>query len=225
VRENMAFQERNGRKASVNGISEADAVTRYKSLLETEYNATDVPDRGEYVLTHKRIRLSDGNQLDIIVYSSDVIYVSGSAQIEEAKFGDMATRIIQLALQAVTKLEKVRPVSLKRAQCLLDFTKTLDVDDEYQRMAMLILTDTCNEIVLREIMQALKIEGPPLEEGIPDKIKRIKAKGYLVIGEDEIKNLREERNRVVHHGEIPVKDQALQALKVAEKVIRSVGTA
>jgi hypothetical protein len=55
------------------------------------------------------------------------------------------------------------------------------------------------QVIARSDARAtMSIKGPPLEEGIPEKIKKIKAKGYTIIGEDEIKNLREERNRAIN---------------------------
>jgi hypothetical protein len=89
-------------------------------------------------------------------------------------------------------------------------------------MVAIILSDTCHEIVLREQMKELNIEGAPLDEGIPDKIKRIKDKGYAIIEEDAIKNLRETRNRIVHYGEVPHRGQAEEALKIAKQVLKSV---
>lgn len=61
-----------------------------------------------------------------------------------------------------------------------------------------------------------------MDEGIPDKIRRLKEKGYLVPKEREIGNLREIRNRVVHHGDIPDKSQAEEALRIAQIVLKSV---
>ncbi|MDH5771334.1 MAG: hypothetical protein OEZ25_08625 [Candidatus Bathyarchaeota archaeon] len=220
----MSKPKRKDRKAEVKGISSEYAIKRYKVVLEGELDADDVPDKGEYVLLHKRIKLPQRNQVDIIVYSSEIIYVSGSAYVDEHTFGPLATRIIELAQQAVSSLEDVRPISVQRAKSIYGFACKLDPDDEYQRMVMIVLADTCNEIILREQMKAMNIEGAPLDEGIPDKIKRIKAKGGVVAHESKIKNRREERNRVVHYGDVPHKGQASEALKVAEAVINSVGT-
>jgi len=213
---------RKDRKAEVDGISSEAAIKRYKVFLENEFGAEDVRDRGEYVLLHKRIKMPERKSVDVIVYTTSRIYVSGSAYIEEDEFASMATRIIQLAQQATTPLEIKRPISTKIAECILEFAKTLDLDDEYVRMVAFILSDTCNEVILREQMEALNIEGAPLDEGIPDKIKRIKKKGYTVIAEDAIVNLRKRRNRIVHYGEIPHKGETEEALKTAEQVLESV---
>jgi len=84
---------------------------------------------------------------------------------------------------------------------------------------MVILADISNEIVLTEKMRSLKIEGQPLEEGIPGKVKRIKGKEGFVYRENEILNIRELRNQVVHLGSIPDKGQAERALEVARDVL------
>jgi hypothetical protein len=218
----MSKPKRNYRKAEVKDITSEAAVQRYKRFLESEFKADDAADKGEYVLLHKRIKLPEKKLVDIIVYSTGAIFVSGSAYLDEKEFAKMATKIIQLAQQATVPLEQIRPVSIQRVKCILDFARKLNLDDEYERMVAVILSDTCNEIVLREQMKALQIEGAPLDEGIPEKIKRIRDKGFSVFAEDPIKNLREARNRVVHYGEVPYKEQAEEALKIAEQVCKSV---
>jgi hypothetical protein len=214
--------KRKERRAEVKGISGKTAIKRYGAYLEDEFNAGDIADSGQYVLLHKRIKLPEKRSIDIIIYTTDRIYVSGSAYIEEADFGSTATRIIQLAQQATTPLEQVRPISVQQAKCILDFAEKLNLGDGYQRMVAIILSDTCNEIVLREQMKALKIQGVPLDAGIPEKIERIKDKGYAVVAEGAMKDLRETRNRVVHYGDVPHEGQATEALKVARKVLKSV---
>lgn len=219
----MSKPRRNDRKAQVVDISSERATKRYKSLLESAFNAIDILDRGEYVTLHKRIKLLDKKTVDIVVYSTDTIYVSGSAQISSTDFAQIATKTIELAQQAISPpLEQVRPISVKSAKDILGFAKKLDLDKEYERMIAIILSDTCNEIVLREKMKALKIGGPPLDDNIYEKIKRLKGKGCLILNEEGIKNLRETRNRIVHYGDIPHKGQAEESLVIADNVLQSV---
>jgi hypothetical protein len=219
----LSKPKRNDRKAEVAGISSEEATKRYKYLLERALNAVDIPDRGEYVTLHKRIKLRDKKTIDIIVYSTNTIYVSGSALMSSIEFGQIATKVIELAQQAVAlPLEQVRPISVKSAQDILEFTRKLDLDKEYERMITIILSDTCNEIVLREKMKALKIGGAALDDNIYGKIKRLKDKGCPVPNEEGITNLRETRNRIVHYGEIPHRGQAEKSLAIAKSVLESV---
>jgi hypothetical protein len=219
----MSKRKRNDRKAEVIGISSGESIKRYKVLLENEFSTVDVSDRGEYVSLHKRIKLPDRMFVDVIVYSTDTIYVSGSAYIEPEEFARIATKTIELAQQANTApLEQMRPISVQRAKDILEFAKHLDLDKEYERMIVIILSDTCNEIVLREKMKALNIDGAPLDDNIPEKIKRLKVKGCQIVDEEAIKNLRETRNRIVHYGDIPHRGQAEESLKIANHVLQSV---
>ena len=219
----MSKPKRNDRKAEVIGISSGESTKRYKVLLENVFGAVDVPDKGEYVLLHKRIKLPEKMFVDVIVYSTDTIYVSGSAYIESEEFALIATKTIELAQQANTApLEQMRPISVQRAKDILEFAKHLDLDKEYERMIVIILSDTCNEIVLREKMKTLNIDGAPLDDNIPEKIKRLKVKGCQIVDEEAIKNLRETRNRIVHYGDIPHRGQAEESLRIAEHVLQSV---
>jgi len=218
----MDKPRRNERKAVVKDIASEAALPRFRVFLESEFSAEVVPDKGQYVSLHKRIRLPDKKSINVRVHSTNGIYVSGSPLIDEKEFAAIATRVIQLAQQATIPLEQIRPISIQRAKCILDFARKLNLDNEYERMVTIILSDTCNEIILREQMKALHIEGVPLEEGIPEKIKRLKDKGCPIVAEEPMKNLRETRNRIVHHGDVPQKEQAAEALKIADQVLSSV---
>jgi hypothetical protein len=81
-------------------------------------------------------------------------------------------------------------------------------------MVIVILCDTANEIILREQMKALGIQRPPLDEGIPEKIKRIEGKGQVVYRSEEVKNIKDLRNGIVHRGDIPDKSQAEKCLEI-----------
>jgi hypothetical protein len=96
------------------------------------------------------------------------------------------------------------------------------LDKDYERMIAIILSDTSNEIVLREKMRAYQIGGAALDDSIPEKIRRLKEKGCQIVEEAAIKDLRGARNRIVHYGEIPHKGQAEECLKVADRVLQSV---
>jgi len=219
----LSKPKRNDRKAEVIGISSGESIKRYKMLLEQEFGAVDIPDKGQYTSLHKRIKLPERMFVDVIAYSTDTIYVSGSAYIESEDFARIATRAIELAQQANTPpLEQMRPISVQRAKDLLGFAKNLNLDKDYERMIAIILADTCNEIVLREKMKAMNIDGAPLDDNIPEKIKRLRVKGCQVVDEDAIKNVRETRNRIVHYGDIPHKGQAEESLKIADHVLQSV---
>ncbi|MGA2308507.1 MAG: hypothetical protein ABSG57_03035 [Candidatus Bathyarchaeia archaeon] len=218
----MSKPNRSDRKAEVGGISSSNSIKRYSALLENKLGAFDVKDNGEYVLLHKRIRLPAKKFIDAIVYSTDRIYISGSAYIDSDEFGQNATRIVELAQQAISPVENVRPISIQSAKDILDFAKHLNLDKDYERMIAIILSDTSNEIVLREKMKAFQIAGVALDDSIPEKIRRLREKGCQFVEEVGIKNLREIRNKIVHYGEIPHKGQAEECLKLADRVLRSV---
>jgi len=215
----LSKTKRPERKAKVTGISSEEAIKRFKYFLSKDFHSVMVEDRGQYVILHERIHLGDKNYMDVIVYTTDTIFISASPLVFLDTFNDIATKMVRAAQQSVTRLAEIRPLALQRAKNILGFASNLNLDDEYQRMVVVILADTSNEIVLREQMKALGIEGPPLDEGIPQKIMRIKDKGVIVYNEDEIKSVRELRNRIVHYGDIPDKTQATKALNIAQSVL------
>ena len=218
----MSKTKRHQRTAKVSGVSSSGPTKRFVDFMREEFHSKKVIDKGEYVVLHERIDFGERRYLDVIAYTTDKIYISASPFLPPNIFSQTATRIVELAQQSVKPLEETRPLSVKRAKNLVGFASGMNFDDEFQRIVMIILADTSNEIVLREMMKSAKIKGAPLDEGIPQKIKRLKDKGYVILKKDEIENLRELRNRVVHYGDIPDKSQAEEAIKIARSVIESV---
>ena len=213
----MSRPKRHERKAKVPEISAN--IDRFKYFLSDVFRLTKVEDRGEYVVMHERVPLQNKHSMEVIVYTTDRIYLSASPLVSAETFNRVATEVIRLAQQSTTRLAKVRPLTLQRARSILDFASKLDPTNDFERMVVVILADTSNEISLREQMRAAHIGGTALDYGIPDKIKCLKKKGEVVFKADEIKNVRELRNGIVHQGNIPDKTQAINTLKIAQSVL------
>lgn len=217
----MGKSKRHERKAKVSGISSADALKRFVRFLGEVYDFRQVEDKGPYVVLHGRILLPDENNIDVIVYTTDRMFLPASPYVHSSTFDQIATRVIGIAQSSINKLAEARPLTFQRATSILEFASTLKLDNEFQKMVMVILADTSNEIVLTEQMKALKIGGPPLAEGIPDKIKRLESKGKVVYKKREIISTRELRNGIVHRGDIPDRTQTTRALEIAKNVLES----
>ncbi|KPV62196.1 MAG: hypothetical protein AOA66_1435 [Candidatus Bathyarchaeota archaeon BA2] len=93
----MSKLKRYERKAVVSGISAADAMGRFKYRLSKELGSTKVEDKGQYVVLHERIRLRNRDFMDVIVYTTDRMYISASPRISSEAFNDMATKIVRMA--------------------------------------------------------------------------------------------------------------------------------
>jgi len=215
----MSKPRRLEKRVTVQGASNPENVEKFTYFLSKAYSCKPVEDRGPYVSTHKRLHLPEGFDIDVIVYTNDTVFISSSPITPVAIFNGVVLKVSEIAEYSVKTIEAIRPLTLERVKDLMDFTSTLDTSDEHQRMVAVILSDTSNEIVLREQMKSLGIKGDPLEAGIPDKIRKIKEKGEGVYKEDEIKNVRELRNEIAHYGSIPTRDQAAKALEIAKDVL------
>ena len=208
-----------GRTVKIIGIKEPKNIQRFEHFIKKSFRCESVEDLGNYVVTH--LRIHDVRPVDVIVYTSNKIYITGSPLMHPDTFNRIATKVAEIAQESVTGLVKERPITLQRAGGILEFASKLNPDDEFERMVIVILADTSNEIVLTEKMKALEIKGTPLEEGVPTKIEYIKKKGKNVYRESEIKNIRALRNDIVHHGNIPLAAQARESLKIALDVLEN----
>lgn len=217
----MSKLERHNRSIKVPGISEENAIKRFEYALRSKFKSERREDKGSYVVYHGRVTVEDDRNVDVIVYTSGKIVISGSPHISLDAFNGIATNVGQLAQQSLKKLEQTRPITCQRARSILNFALELDPDNEYARMVIVILADTSNEIVLTEKMRDLKMKGSVLNEGIPDKIRHLKKKTEIVYKEQGILNIREFRNGIVHSGNIPARQQAVDAIEIAKDVLEN----
>jgi len=211
---NMSNPIINQRKIKIGSISEADNLRRFERNLVESWKAKKVEDKGQYVLTHLRIPLFGNHNLEVMVYTSDIVFISTSPNAASGEFDRMAELVAKAADSAKRSVSAMRPITVLRAKSLLEFAKQLKLDDENQRMVAVITSDISNEVMLTERMKAEGIQGPPLSEGIPNKIALLQKKGVNVPRAKEVVNTRELRNLIVHNGQIPDKAQAQKCLEV-----------
>jgi hypothetical protein len=192
----------------------SENFARLLHFLEEKYKCKRIEDKGEYVVGHCRIGLQEDQEIDVVAFTSDTLLIRASPKTPSELFHTVCSAVEKLAGQATTSVSAARPLTTQRAKTILDYASKLDLHNEIQRMVIVILCDTVNEIILREQMKALEIQGPPLDEGIPEKIERIEGKGQVVYRSAQVKNIRELRNGIVHQGNIPDKSQAEKCLEV-----------
>lgn len=203
------------KKVEIPKISEDENPARLSGFLEEKYGCKRIEDKGEYVAIHCRIKPQRDEEIDVVVYTNGTVLIRASPKTPNDLFENICSAVEKLARQAVAPVSTTRPLTAHRAKTILDYASKLELSDETQRMVVVILCDTANEIILTEQMRALGIQGPPLEEGIPEKTKRIEDKGQVVYRSGEVKNMRELRNGIVHRGNIPDRDQTAKCVEIA----------
>jgi hypothetical protein len=219
----MSKKDRHERKITVKGISEPKALERLESSLANRFMLKKIDDRGQYVLRHLKITtLGEPKTADVIVYTSEKIFISASPSLPDEDFKSIADVIARIIQDSTQSLKETRPVTVARAESIFKFAKGIGLDDEYKRMVAVILTDTSIEITLTEKLKSYRVSGPTLEQGVPEKIKMIEEKGGAVASKDDIINIRDLRNGIVHKGEIPTEEQCQMALKVAQEYLNSI---
>ncbi len=202
----------------MSGISQSGPLKRFEGQVQSSWKGKKVDDKGQYVLTHLRIPLSAEHNVDVIVYSTETILISSSPNLPRDQFERVADQVARTAQTSLAPVSVARPVTALRARSLLDYSKSLNLDNELERMISVVICDTSNEILLTERMKEMGIQGPPLEEGIPRKISILEEKSFKVYRASDIKNVRESRNSIVHKGQIPHKIEAQTCLEVSNDV-------
>ncbi len=209
-----------GKTETIKGLSEKSALDKFLYNLRNNFSAQQTTDRGQgqYVLAHERIN-ADGDDIDVIVYSSSKVYITASSKMNPTKFNGIASTIVESARKSTTTIKKKRALQLQRVDTIVSFISSINLGDEGHRMIAVVLADTSNEIVITEYMKNLQIQGPPLEDNLPNKIKYLQNKGENVYREDDIRQVRTVRNAVVHQGSIPDKKQAQAAIDISKDIL------
>jgi len=219
--------------ASVEGISSAEAIKWFETMLENTFGITDIPDKAEHTLLHKLILLPKKQSVHVTVCSGDVVRVFGKIAAWELE--GWRAKMVQLAEQAVIHPEEGHTMAVQRAREILGFVNELDLSDGRQRKMAVILSEICSEIVVREKLRALNIDCAPFDEGITGRTRELLVEEQLgnrrhavvdVATMEElrqtrspIKELRQMRNLIVHDGEKCGKEEAEEALRIATNAI------
>jgi hypothetical protein len=207
------------KKVNVGAISKPKHLQRLARLFQEKYRCKSIDDKGDHVAGHWRVIPEEDQEIDIVVYTTDLVMIRASPRVADDIFNRQSVVIEGLAKQATTPVSKIRPLTIQRARTIFEYASKLDLAVDGHRMVAVVLCDTSNEILLREQMIALGIQGSPLDSGIPDKIRTIESKGQAVYRSAEIKNIRDLRNGIVHRGEIPDQTQAGKCVEITCDVL------
>jgi hypothetical protein len=208
-----------GKSFVVEGVSGSEALGLLKSMLLSSHGGKQIPDAGQYTAIHLRIPVAKDTTADVIVFSTDKIFVSASPNFGQSNFDSLAKEVEEVAGRCAKPLGKAKPLEKLRAEELLGYALGLDLEQDKERMVAVIIADTADEIVLTAKMKSLKIAGEALKAGIPDKIKYIRDKKEGVYMESEIKQIRDLRNGIAHSGNIPTHKEAKQVLEWAQEFV------
>ena len=206
---------------SIPRILDIDCQKRFKMLLQQQFHVTEVANKGETVIFHYKVEDESEIKVDIILYTTGNLCLSSSPKIEKRTFTLLENIIYNMAVQCIETLSETRPMTYLRATSILEFALNLDSAVDHNRMVLVILCDTANEILLTELLLKSKIKGPPLDESISEKIKRLEKKGIVIPIKDHILSIRNLRNDVVHKGVIPDINQRDAVAEKTQKFIET----
>lgn len=192
---------------------------KFIDFIGKKHSFSSVRDRGKYITKHIRVYLEDGSSSDVSLFSTDTIVVTATPKADKKAFDSFFEDVKKCANSCIKSIKSSRPLALICAENLIEHVNNLDTNVDTERIVAVILSDTANEIVLREKLRIHRVNGSALDDGIPKKIERLKAKKEEVYRESEIIDVRDLRNNVVHKGIIPSKDQTIKVIEISSDFI------
>lgn len=209
----MSKQPAKRLKFGIDGFAKPSSIGKFSGMVAAKYETKVLDDKGEYTSLHLRVTAYPDQRVEVILYSTGTLTVSCSPYLDTGRFEAFARDIEKMAKSSTQSVGESRPLAVVIAKELNEFAHKFDTADERQRMVAVIVSDTANEIVLREMMISQGIEGEALEKGVPKKIEYLEGKGEIVYMKEQVKQIRELRNGIAHRGTIPSKEQANMAIK------------
>lgn len=208
-------------KIGIDGFAKPGSVNKFKAMVTGKYETKVLDDKSEYTSLHLRVTVYSNQSAEVILYTTGTLTVSCSPYLDTPKFEAFAADIQKIAKSSTRSVGETRALAVVRARELNEYAQKFDTADDLQRMVAVIVSDTSNEIILREKMISLGIQGDPLEDGVPKKIEHLEKKGETVLMKDKVKQVRELRNDIAHRGSIPSKEQANMAIKWSTEFVNA----
>ena len=156
------------------------------------------------------------------------IYTTGKIQIQSSKenpfFKEVKEKIEIIIKTLVLKFSKNIHHLIRRAKTLSEYIDKLDIKEDVNRMATIIICDTSCEILLKVRVELIcnKKVISKRDVNLEDRkeiFRFIAKKGYIEVLEKKIEDLRELRNKLVHQGDIPSQDDAIYAKEILNKFL------
>ena len=179
-------------------------------------------DEKEIQNAHQLKIMNNGDTVTVNVFTTGKVQVQSS---EENPFFKEVNENIKLIINTFDlKFNKNTHHLINRAKTLSEYINTLDIEQDVNRMASIIISDTSCEILLKVRVELIcdKKAIPKRNVDLDDRKKIfrfITEKSYIEVLEKKIKDLRELRNKLVHQGDIPSRNDSIFAKEILSKYL------
>lgn len=175
--------------------------------------------------------IQHAHQLKIMDKSDVVtlnIYTTGKVQVQSSQenlfFKKVKENVKRIKDTLDLKFSKNTHHLINRAKTLSEYIALLKIEHDVHRMATIIISDTACEILLKVRIELIcnKKDIQKREVNLEDRKKIfefITKKGYIEVLEDKLRDLRELRNKLVHQGDIPSRDDVVFAKDILNKYL------
>lgn len=156
------------------------------------------------------------------------VYTTGKVQVQSSQenpfLNEVNENIKRVKNALGLKFNRNSHHLIIRAKTLFDYVAVLDIEQNVNRMAAIIICDTACEILLKVRIELIcdKKNIPKRGVNIEDRktiFEFIFNKGYIEVLEKKLKILREIRNKLVHQGDMPTQDDVSFAKDVLCKFL------
>lgn len=196
------------RKEVISNISDAEHLAKFQRLLSQKHNAKMEPVTQDYMILRTKIYVAPKTPITLSVFTTDKLFFQVSPKIPVETFNSTVESILSLARQSVEILTKKATPTTLRAEQLLNYVESLNLDNEVERMITVFLCDIVIDLLLIEKLRSFRITDRKLLEGyIPTKLKALRKK--ITIPRDaDIERLHIMRNGIAHGADIVSKSEA-----------------
>lgn len=195
---------------NVPGICDPVCLKKLKALLSQYFNVEADDNIAEHMSFKARInRTGLPKDIHIEIFVNENVEFKASPEVKDL-FQKVCSEIKSILTEAVNLLSRQDTVRVNRARRIMEYMRTVSVENEIERMVVVTLCDIVLDLLVTEKLSHFAHKRQDLDnESVGAKLGMLQNQYKIPIYRPKaIRDIRELRNRVAHGGTSPVTDEA-----------------
>lgn len=189
---------------NVPGICDSACLRKLKFMLSKFFTVNE--DRIPTNMSFKAIleRTDLPREVHLEVYTNNKVEIKASPEV--TSFSAICNEIETVLREAVTVCSRNSTLRTQRAERILAYTQSISVNTEVERMIVVTLCDIILDLLVTEKLSSFTRKREDLEnESVGVKLALLEKQYHVpVYRPNDIRDIRELRNKIAHGGASPV---------------------
>ncbi len=198
------------RQITIPGICDSYCLKKLEFLLSQKFAISkdlNLPLRMVFKTELRRVGLQ--REVHVEVFTNSNVAIKASPEIRSS-FDAISNEIEQILTEAVNVTSRQDTVRVNRARRIKDYITHISVDDEVERMVIVVMCDVILDLIVTEKLSRFTRRREELEsDSVGAKISMLENTCHVPLyNARAIRDVRDLRNKVAHGGATLARDEA-----------------